>query len=181
MNASRLAPGIYVYNDVGLSKEFDSLMSHIESKHISWLNRDPSTHVEDITIYQNTEDLYLKEVYSKFQAVLEKYENDYLSNFNTIKEACKFSNREFIFFLKYLSGTRSREHFDDIENSIRRVSILYYPNDDYQGGEVVFPAFNVRVKPKSDQILIFPSSYVYNHYVTEVLNGTRYVAGSFLY
>jgi hypothetical protein len=181
MNYNNIAPGIYIYSDVGLLKDFSSLTSFINNGDVVWADRDLNTKVQDIVIYENTESLYLKEIYNKFKLVFEEYENQYLINFNTIKKEAIFSNREIIFFLKYLNETHSVEHFDDLEDSLRRVSVLYYPNDDYEGGEIIFPNFNISIKPKADQILIFPSSYVYSHYVTKVLNGTRYVAGSFLY
>ena len=41
-------------------------------------------------------------------------------------------------------------------------------------GEIVFPKFGVTIKPKASQLLLFPSTYVYNHNVNAVTNGTRY-------
>jgi Rps23 Pro-64 3,4-dihydroxylase Tpa1-like proline 4-hydroxylase len=47
-------------------------------------------------------------------------------------------------------------------------------NDNYIGGEIKFPRFNVTHKPKANELLIFPSGYTYNHSVLPVESGTRY-------
>jgi len=40
---------------------------------------------------------------------------------------------------------------------------MIYLNDDYEGGEICFPRFNIEYKPKANEFLVFPSTYVYNH------------------
>ena len=60
------------------------------------------------------------------------------------------------------------------------MSWVYYINDDYTGGEIVFPRFGITYKPAKDELLIFPSTYVYNHSVLPVIEGTRYAVVSWL-
>lgn len=66
----------------------------------------------------------------------------------------------------------------------RRVTLVYYPNSDYQGGELEL-AFSgtgnttdrvplTRIKPKTDHMLIFPSDIRYPHRVLPVTQGTRF-------
>lgn len=181
MNPEIIAPGIYIYSDVGLSKDFDSLMSFVDKGLLTWKNRDPNSNIQDITINPEENDMLLKNIYKTFESKFDIYEKKYLKDFHTPKKMADFSKREFIFFLKYLNGMSSPSHFDDLAEYTIRVTLLYYPNDNYEGGEIVFPKFNVTIKPKADQIILFPSSYVYEHYVSEVKNGIRYVGGSFLY
>ena len=50
----------------------------------------------------------------------------------------------------------------------------YFLNDNYIGGEIEFARFNLKIKPKANQALFFPSNYVYNHQVHDVISGTRY-------
>jgi predicted 2-oxoglutarate/Fe(II)-dependent dioxygenase YbiX len=50
----------------------------------------------------------------------------------------------------------------------------FYLNDDYEGGEIEFPRFGLQVKPEPNQMIMFPSNYVYNHVVNPVTSGTRY-------
>jgi predicted 2-oxoglutarate/Fe(II)-dependent dioxygenase YbiX len=60
------------------------------------------------------------------------------------------------------------------------MSTVYYFNDDYTGGEVIFPRFDIKYKPVANELLVFPSTYVYNHSVVPVVEGTRYAVVSWL-
>ena len=82
--------------------------------------------------------------------------------------------------LKYSEGQQFKDHIDDAAALHRRVSTVFYMNDDYTGGEIEFPRFNLKIKPQKHQLLIFPSTYVYNHIVHPVLSGTRYSVVSWI-
>jgi len=64
-------------------------------------------------------------------------------------------------------------HSDDTFATPRTASMVYYPNDDYEGGELEFIHFGVTVKPKAGQLFLFPSGYSYEHRVHPVKSGTR--------
>ena len=64
-------------------------------------------------------------------------------------------------------------HSDDTFATPRTASMVYYPNDDYDGGELEFIHFGVTVKPKAGQLFLFPSGYSYEHRVHPVKSGTR--------
>lgn len=82
--------------------------------------------------------------------------------------------------LRYGPGQQFTNHIDDSPKYHRRISTIYYLNDNYIGGEINFPRFNITFKPKANQMLIFPSTYVYNHSVSPVIDGTRYAVVSWL-
>jgi hypothetical protein len=42
------------------------------------------------------------------------------------------------------------------------VSALIYVNDDYIGGEINFPEYDVEIKPKSNDLIVFSGSMVHN-------------------
>lgn len=66
-------------------------------------------------------------------------------------------------------------HPDDSYGTPRTVSMVYYPNDDYEGGELEFVHFGVKIKPKAGDFLLFPSAYSYQHQIHKVTAGnTRY-------
>jgi predicted 2-oxoglutarate/Fe(II)-dependent dioxygenase YbiX len=52
--------------------------------------------------------------------------------------------------------------------------LVYYLNDDYTGGEINFSILGIKIKPVKNQLIIFPSNYIYRHSVEEVTKGTRY-------
>ena len=86
-------------------------------------------------------------------------------------------------FLKYRVGGKYIEHNDSEDwgpgNKLRRIidrdiSILYYLNDDYEGGELEFTQLGVTIKPKKGMMVAFPSYFEYTHRVHPVTKGTRY-------
>jgi len=76
--------------------------------------------------------------------------------------------------LKYGQGNHFVNHFDDSRLYPRTTSMSFYLNDDYEGGEIEFARFGLKIKPKANQLIMFPSNYVYNHTVHPVISGTRY-------
>ena len=76
--------------------------------------------------------------------------------------------------LKYGVGQHFVNHVDDSKGYPRTVSMSFYLNDNYEGGEIEFPRFGIQVKPEANQLIMFPSNYVYNHVVNPVTKGTRY-------
>lgn len=55
------------------------------------------------------------------------------------------------------------------------VSAVVYINDDFEGGELVFPKVNYSYKPVAGSCIMFPSSVEYSHYVASVISGERVV------
>jgi len=82
--------------------------------------------------------------------------------------------------LKYGKGQQFTNHIDDHPSYHRRVSTVYYLNENYTGGEINFPRFGITFKPKANQMIVFPSTYVYNHSVSPVIEGERYAVVSWM-
>ena len=82
--------------------------------------------------------------------------------------------------LKYGKDQFFTNHIDDHQDFHRRISTIYYLNDNYVGGEINFPRFGITFKPKANQMILFPSTYVYNHSVSPVIEGERYAVVSWL-
>lgn len=53
------------------------------------------------------------------------------------------------------------------------VSAVVYLNDEFSGGDLVFPKADYRYKPRAGGCVIFPSNLPYSHYVDSVLSGKR--------
>jgi hypothetical protein len=64
-------------------------------------------------------------------------------------------------------------HFDSASNKTIFTSIIYL-NDDYEGGELYFPRFDLTIKPKQGDVLVFPSTYIYEHASLPMKSGTKY-------
>lgn len=90
--------------------------------------------------------------------------------------------------LKYVVGGHYDVHpdgealwFNKDENKLewkknidRDISILIYLNDEYEGGQLVFPNQHITLNPKPGMLVAFPSSHHFMHGVTPITKGTRY-------
>jgi hypothetical protein len=56
----------------------------------------------------------------------------------------------------------------------RDISLVFYLNDDFEGGDFVFPELKVRVRPEPGMMICFPSNHHYMHGVEPVTKGKRY-------
>lgn len=77
-------------------------------------------------------------------------------------------------FIKYGPGQHFQEHHDHGFSYNCTVSLVAYPNDDYEGGELYFRLQDLKIKPKAGDLYIFPSNYMYPHVAMPVSSGTKY-------
>jgi hypothetical protein len=77
-------------------------------------------------------------------------------------------------FIKYGPGQHFREHHDHGFSYNCTVSLVAYPNDDYEGGELFFRLQNLKVKADAGDLFIFPSNFMYPHQAMPVTSGTKY-------
>ena len=86
-------------------------------------------------------------------------------------------------FIRYLPGQEMKVHcdhihsmFDGVRKGIPILSIIGHLNDDYEGGETYFfdDKNGEKVETKQGDLLIFPSNFLFPHYVTPVTKGVRY-------
>jgi len=164
---TEIAPGIMCYENVIPEETFKTVVVDLEegmqSARIEWLAAQVKTGVGDaVESNVDTKNLVPLEI---------NYQNSY-------GIGCSWHDSYQI--LKYGVGQKFTNHIDDHPDYHRRVSTLYYLNDNYSGGELNFPRFNLSFKPKANQMVIFPSTYVYNHSVSPVTEGERYAVVSWL-
>lgn len=85
-------------------------------------------------------------------------------------------------FLRYDVGDHYDKHNDSesfVDGRLKRVvnrdiSLLFYLNDDYGGGELEFTHLQIKIKPKKGMIIAFPSYAEFEHKVHPITIGTRY-------
>ena len=75
---------------------------------------------------------------------------------------------------KWNKGSKMEPHIDTDAQKHQHIVCMYYINDDYDGGEIVFPDYNLTIKPKSNSLVMFPGNENYLHGVLEVSKGFRY-------
>ena len=77
---------------------------------------------------------------------------------------------------RHAGNCRQSEHGDWVANHTpqRDVSAIYYLNDTFEGGEIVFEQVPLMVKPRRGLLLAFPSDAAHIHEVLPVRSGVRY-------
>lgn len=186
MDRELLSKGIYLYTDV--CKNNDTLYDAIKSAPVIW---------KETTIKENLSDSYLKqrsiagqvsvgklatkdltdvklEIYKCYPIFLKIF-NDYF-----LGKTDSFYLYEDVELIKYSIGDFFENHTDSIAPNSRKYSVFYYVNDNYLGGELVFTNLNLKVSPKANSMLIFPSDSEYAHEVLPITYGNKYVISTFL-
>lgn len=59
--------------------------------------------------------------------------------------------------------------------------VVFYINDDYDGGELYYPHKDLEIKPSAGSIIIHPSSLEYAHAVKTIRSGYRYATAGFYF
>lgn len=76
--------------------------------------------------------------------------------------------------LRYSGGQKYDAHYDAAGMPTRFVSAILYLNENFEGGEIEFPHLNIKIKPQSGMLVVFPSNYIYTHIAHPVTSGTKY-------
>jgi hypothetical protein len=107
-----------------------------------------------------------QDLYDVKLPAVEDYSRDY--NINGLKYWEAFN------FIKYGPGQHFQEHHDHGFSYNCTVSLVAYPNDDYEGGELFFRLQGLNLKAKAGDLYIFPSNIIYPHKAMPVVSGTKY-------
>lgn len=198
MIKNEIAPGIMVYSNVIPNSEnlCNDIEEGISSAGFNWAQ----------AYVRSGEDIKVDETSRNTQIIVVPHKNNFVDDFSSMKSAFK-TNLSNLFFesfsplendykatysadvrdhesysiLKYSIGQNFVNHIDDHHEGPRRISHVHYLNDNYTGGEIEFPRFNIVYKPKANESIFFPSIYVYNHLVHPVLSGERYSIVSWMF
>ena len=99
----------------------------------------------------------------------------------------RFGIRENIYWtetfslLRYQTGEEYNAHYDGHTETCRCVSPILYLNDDYEGGEIEFVNFGLKIKPTPGMMVLFPANYAYRHIAHPVKSGTKFAMVTFLH
>jgi hypothetical protein len=172
-----LGPSIYVYKNI-LPKSMDVINRvnnalEIPNTRFNWRPAQTGYHTTTLQ-YRKCMDFKIKpqslgprdefsddmynlwdEVIDNLRMALEHYKPE-----NYLREIEYF---EAINIVRYGKGEYFKVHSDDGDPYRCTVSAVGYPNDDYEGGELWFPKFELTYKPKAGEMVIFPSTYAYAH------------------
>lgn len=148
---------------------------------ISWLRagtvgrgayQDARTNLSmDITYLSDiTQNALIQNINNAFYTALLATSNSYAKRFN-IWEPLFHEGYQ---LLKYRGGEEYKAHYDGGTDIGRCISALCYLNSDYEGGELEFVNFGIKIKPEPGMMILFPSNYAYTHIAHPVISGTKY-------
>jgi predicted 2-oxoglutarate/Fe(II)-dependent dioxygenase YbiX len=112
----------------------------------------------------------MQNVHNQFNMLLLAATNVYAKKYN-IHETFY---HETYSLLKYSHGQEYTEHYDGATGIGRCISCIAYLNSDYEGGEIEFVNFGVKIKPQAGMLIIFPSNFAYRHIAHPVTSGIKY-------
>jgi predicted 2-oxoglutarate/Fe(II)-dependent dioxygenase YbiX len=97
---------------------------------------------------------------------------------------CRLRSLETPQVLRYTRGSHYKPHSDSdvIDPGAQRwrkaqdrdYSLLIHLDDDYEGGDLIFPNFDFRLRPRAGMLVAFPSDCRYLHGAMPVLSGVRH-------
>jgi len=188
-SVENIAPGIYVYHDV-LPKDME-IISRLESvlsdegSHFKWQEALVG-YAQKMPEYRDCVDFKFRksdiagDISGYSLALQQVWQDCYNKMLNCVKDYSKLHNIgelrywEAMNFVKYGPNQHFQEHHDHGFSYNCTVSLVAYPNDDYEGGEIVFRTWGLNYKPKAGDVVIFPSNYMYPHTAKKVESGTKY-------
>lgn len=140
----------------------------------------------EFTIDKKVRDTQLVEMGELFSPIVELYRSIVKNIINPFYNI-SIRDSEIPQILKYQVGGHYTPHVDgesmwktptgDViwrKSTDRDLSTVIFLNDDFDGGEFVFPEYRIRIKPEPGLLVCFPSTHQYIHGVEPVTNGVRY-------
>jgi len=185
----KIATGIYLYkntlpSDLDVPKMLETALSK-ESAFRKWTPATVNDHESKPEIRNcvdfkigkldvwpvNSKNEDLAAIYNSVNSVIHKCKDHYepLHGLH-----CQW--QQVINFIKYGEGEWFTTHPDAGPAFTCTLSSCLYLNDDYEGGELWFEEFDIKVKPKRGDHFLFPSNYIYRHQAMPVTGGIKYSA-----
>lgn len=109
--------------------------------------------------------------------LLNMFTNNIKKYLKEIKTVQDFLIKE-VQILKYLPGGFYKFHIDHGINIPRTYSCIFFINEDYEGGSLVFKDSLTekihKIEKQKNRLVIWPSNFLYPHSVEPVTKGERY-------
>lgn len=184
------APCIHVYEDSFQSEKFISMIEN-EARdswpYMSWVSSSTGTgEFSEVSEYRSSLEMNLMplhndEVVERLKPIQDEYREKVFMPIQECVHDYRASNDISITadtgwsLLKYVHGGQYHIHHDHGPENSRVMSLVAcLGDDDFEGGELEFNRFNVKVKLKRNSVIIFPSNFPYTHIAHPVTSGTKY-------
>lgn len=184
VNKRELADGVFVYSDV--IPGYEQLIPYIEqvtaTGMIIWDKAELSGESVDTMTFDyplelkdpNDQSILFDE---RMSLVLGGFlgfaEVDYIENSKSSKQY----KHDKLVLMKYSEGS---EFPVSGKEDGGHLNIMYYLNDDYEGGAIEFTNLGITYQPKANEVLIFPAQKGFEYTVSKLTSGTKYAVISYL-
>lgn len=172
----RIMDEVVTYTDEEwLGHYMDHLRDHAEREHgtrdIETLNKEGKIEITwdwaDKNLHLKTIRDILQKLNKQVEEILEPYPFLYYNGLGTIQ--------------RQYDGAELRVHVDNHTDPLVAYAAIMYINDDYNGGELIFPTRNLELRVPAGAMMFFPATEGYPHGVKPPLAGPkRYVLPSFI-
>jgi predicted 2-oxoglutarate/Fe(II)-dependent dioxygenase YbiX len=174
---------IYVFNSILSDQQCELVREHIEKnacikEHEEYNSSNVKAFICNNLFLDSSESLY-KEIFDTFfERISSKLKSQYGIIINTFEPLV----------LRKIYGDTSL-HIDNIYGNVeskrytppRKLSCIIAVNDDYDGGELIFPCQDRTIKLKKGQMVLFPPYFTHPHYSENLKNNTyRYTITTWL-
>lgn len=125
-------------------------------------------------------DIIMPRIWNSIKSYYDHYNMSWFTTWNGYSQ---------VRYNKYSVGSTMRLHWDAIttlfdgqtKNGIPTLTVLGLLNDDFKGGEFMMFDDEEPFQIDAGEVIIFPSTFLYPHYVKHVTEGTRYSFVSWVY
>lgn len=160
---------IIVVENFSTSEETEVTAKYSKSFFDSKIKKDPSIYRKD-----------LKDEALEILVRLEKRFHD------IVRSECELPvEPEFSTFKNYIlweNGSNMEPHHDNVRKEHHKPVLygcIWYVTDNFEGGELYYPEFNIDYKPVAGQLIIHPGTKEYSHGIRTVLGDPRITVASF--
>lgn len=132
---------------------------------------------------RDTQIVPMGNLYPKIETLLRECVSQIINPFYDIE----VSGSEIPQILSYSIGGHYKPHIDGEsiwvsprgekiwkKSTDRDISTVFFLNNDFEGGDFIFPDLKIRVRPEPGMMVCFPSNHHYLHGVEPVTRGKRY-------
>lgn len=183
INKTELAPGLVLYKDVIPS--YEQLVPYIEqvtaSGMVLWETKEISGNSVETMVFDYPQELKDPNDHAilfdeRMSLVLGGFfgfiESDYIQENNPGRQLL----HDQMMLMSYGAGAE----FPLSKDNAGHLSIMYYLNDDYEGGTIEFPNLGITYEPKANEAIIFPAADGFEYTIEKMIHGTKYSVLTYL-
>lgn len=138
---------------------WDDMQQPTDYRKTKWLNIPTALHSE---LHQSIHQIHKEHLKPIYNSILDTVEGPQFLQYDVGDHYDKHNDSE-----SYENGQLKR-----VVN--RDISLLFYLNDDYEGGQLEFTQLQLTIKPKAGMLIAFPSYLEFEHKVHPVTDGKRF-------